>query len=240
MDETGRGSLGIAAVCALAIGFACRAFDVGGVGDTAAFGESGAGAARGVSRGAESGEGGIADAETGGGGGEGAVSGANVAGSADGGQGTGLEGAGGGADIEGGAGGIDDEGAAGATDGGGGAGDEGDGGNGGSGEEVGGEKGWDPSRLSGLVLWLSASRGVDVDDDGRVRAWSDLSGRQNDARQSEPVRRPRVRATIANGLPGVQFDGVESTLEIQDSRSLNWVLPLHLVEASEDDLAPAI
>lgn len=62
-----------------------------------------------------------------------------------------------------------------------------------------------------LALWLSADRGVDVDNQGGVVSWHDNMYGDNkvaeDASQANPSERPVLVANALNNMPAVRFDG---------------------------------
>jgi hypothetical protein len=61
--------------------------------------------------------------------------------------------------------------------------------------------------LDGLVLWLDAGSGVEVDGAGGILAWRDATGLANDLTQPVGALRPRLVPSVANGLPVVRLDG---------------------------------
>jgi hypothetical protein len=65
-----------------------------------------------------------------------------------------------------------------------------------------------------LVLWLKADADLEVDEQGRVRAWRDQSGRSHHTEQSDATRRPQLVADVINGRPAVRFDGKRSFLHV--------------------------
>ncbi len=71
----------------------------------------------------------------------------------------------------------------------------------------------------GLVLWLRAEVGVQVEG-GQVVRWEDQSGRENDA-TAETEGRPILVEGAINGQPAVQFDGVGSHLVIAPTADLD-------------------
>jgi hypothetical protein len=89
----------------------------------------------------------------------------------------------------------------------------------------GGDCGWTPALLTGLVLWLDAGFGTTVDAGGMVSRWRDRSGLDNDAVSDAPSG-PVVVPNGASGLPLLLFhssggpQGVH--LRIRDAPSLRW------------------
>ena len=67
-----------------------------------------------------------------------------------------------------------------------------------------------PADVDGLRLWLDAGAGVDVDDNGRVKAWRDQSGLNNHLANGGASWRPTYIENAVNGLPALHFDGDEN------------------------------
>jgi hypothetical protein len=95
---------------------------------------------------------------------------------------------------------------------------------------VGGDAGFDPGSVSGLVLWLEASKGV-TQTAGAVSGWADQTGNHNDASQSTATAQPTFQAAGIHGLPALHFDtdavgmgntGTGDLLTIGDATSLQW------------------
>lgn len=63
-----------------------------------------------------------------------------------------------------------------------------------------------------LQLWLSAHTGIELDANGAVERWNDLSGLNHDAIQSTAAARPAWLASNAQHAPAVVFDGVDDFL----------------------------
>lgn len=66
----------------------------------------------------------------------------------------------------------------------------------------------------GLVLWFAADHGV-TETAGAVSKWLDQSGNHQDASQVAATARPR-RVTAENGLPMLEFDGVDDSLALAE------------------------
>ena len=58
----------------------------------------------------------------------------------------------------------------------------------------------------GLVTWLRADAGITLDGNNGVGTWHDLSGNNNDLRQTNPTNRPTVVSNVINGKPVVRFN----------------------------------
>src|SRR5437016_10593863 len=59
-----------------------------------------------------------------------------------------------------------------------------------------------------LQLWLRADEGVTADANGAVTAWTDGSGKGNNATQSDAAAAPRLVPDAINSKPAVRIDGV--------------------------------
>ena len=68
-----------------------------------------------------------------------------------------------------------------------------------------------PIPTFGLSLWLKGDAGV-TQAAGFVSNWADQSGNGNDASQATGGLQPTFNPTSINGLPGLTFDGVASTM----------------------------
>lgn len=71
-----------------------------------------------------------------------------------------------------------------------------------------------PRKLAGLRLWLAADRITGLANGDPVSSWTDLSGQGNHATQSTTAAKPLWKTGIANGRPGVLFDGVDDFLSL--------------------------
>src|SRR5439155_12098304 len=72
----------------------------------------------------------------------------------------------------------------------------------------------------GLQLWLRADEGVTADANGAVTAWTDGSGKGNNATQSDATAAPRLVPDAINSKPAVRFDGVNDFLDVASSPSI--------------------
>lgn len=83
--------------------------------------------------------------------------------------------------------------------------------------------GFDPRAIGSLNLWLDASDlstlfdattgGAIVNDGSPVARWEDKSGNARHATESTANNRPLRRATSQNGRGGLEFDGVNDSLQ---------------------------
>ena len=71
-----------------------------------------------------------------------------------------------------------------------------------------------PETVEGLMLWIEADAIGGVDDGDPVGTWVDKSGNGRHATQSASVTRPTFRAGVANGMPGVEFDGIDAFMSV--------------------------
>lgn len=72
-----------------------------------------------------------------------------------------------------------------------------------------------PDEVPGLQLWLRSDTGVTYDGQG-VSLWSDQSGNDNHARQSDAARRPAFVGHTLGITPALRFDGVDDYLAIEN------------------------
>lgn len=71
-------------------------------------------------------------------------------------------------------------------------------------------EGVSPDKIPNLELWLKADEGITFNGSD-VSAWADQSGNGRNATQATASRQPLYVASVINGLPAVQFDGVDTT-----------------------------
>jgi len=71
-----------------------------------------------------------------------------------------------------------------------------------------GRGGFDPRTVSGLILWLDASRGITLNGSD-VSAWADQSGEGNDLTQATPSNQPLFVSSLAalNNMPAIKGAG---------------------------------
>lgn len=79
--------------------------------------------------------------------------------------------------------------------------------------------GFSPASIPGLALWLDASQLTGLSDGDPVQTWPDLSGNGRDATQATLAMRPTYKVGIANGLPGLWWDGSDDLLLTPDISS---------------------
>lgn len=65
--------------------------------------------------------------------------------------------------------------------------------------------GFSPASLTGLQLWLDASRIVGLSNDDKVSQWDDFSGNSRHAVQANSTYQPIYKTYVQNGLPAVRF-----------------------------------
>lgn len=80
---------------------------------------------------------------------------------------------------------------------------------------------FDPTLLSGLVVWWDADNGVSSDGEG-VTSWLDQSANSNDAANVVNTTKPVFNPTGINGNPSLTFDGANTRLDAPSSTSLNF------------------
>ena len=79
---------------------------------------------------------------------------------------------------------------------------------------------FDPSQLTGLVLWLDAAKVV-KDGSGKLVVWPDSSDAGNNG-SSFDGGQPMIFPTGLNGLPVVKFDGNVQSVGLADTASLQF------------------
>jgi hypothetical protein len=70
-----------------------------------------------------------------------------------------------------------------------------------------------PIPMDAMLLWLSADSGVELQN-GRVASWRDRSGSGNDAASTTLDEQPAFAAGALNGLPAIDFDGVDDHFDL--------------------------
>ena len=83
-----------------------------------------------------------------------------------------------------------------------------------------------PIPTDGLVVWLTADRGL-VASNGLAQQWLDQSSQGMDAIQTATNLQPKFEAAGLNGKPTVEFDGVDDLMKFQSgfadfSNGLSW------------------
>jgi hypothetical protein len=73
-----------------------------------------------------------------------------------------------------------------------------------------GGAGFVPTSISGCRLWLQADALAGLSDGDLVSAWSDESGGDHHAAQTQATKQPIFQANIINGRSVVRFDGADS------------------------------
>lgn len=64
---------------------------------------------------------------------------------------------------------------------------------------------FEPSQLTGLVIWLSSTSITGVDSGSSLSTWIDSSGQGNHVTQTSAVSQPTFQTNAQNGLPAVRF-----------------------------------
>jgi hypothetical protein len=81
--------------------------------------------------------------------------------------------------------------------------------------------GFNPISISGLQLWLDATKGLfdatsggnPVTADGSsVARWEDQSGNSRNALQATSINRPILKTSVRNGKNGIRFDGINDCM----------------------------
>lgn len=101
-----------------------------------------------------------------------------------------------------------------------------------------------PASLPNLAWWLRADLGLYQDTAGStpvtanadpVGRWEDQSGSGRHVTQSTSGARPSYRTGVANGQPGLLFDGSNDTLILAGDDYAPTALTLYIVEVSTGD-----
>ena len=96
---------------------------------------------------------------------------------------------------------------------------------------------FDPTTVSGLVVWLDASQLTGLSDTDPVASWPNLITTDSEAfAQASGGNQPLYRTGIQNGLPGVRFDGTNDHLDGTVSRTLKPVTIVAAVRGIDYDL----
>jgi hypothetical protein len=75
---------------------------------------------------------------------------------------------------------------------------------------------------NGLQLWLTADNGVVIGGGSQISQWTDNSGAENNATQTNSSYQPTLVNNAINGLPAVQFNGSSQYMQISNSISANF------------------
>ncbi|PCJ57841.1 MAG: hypothetical protein COA65_08835 [Rhodospirillaceae bacterium] len=77
-----------------------------------------------------------------------------------------------------------------------------------------------PFQIDNLALALIGDRSPFTLNAGKVSQWNDISGNANHAAQATATKQPAYAASGVNGLPSVDFDGVNDALSVPASASI--------------------
>lgn len=77
-------------------------------------------------------------------------------------------------------------------------------------------------------LWLDASQQV-ANDGANITSWSDASGNGNNAAQTIGYKKPKYRTNGINGMPAVDFDGIDDYLYTGSNSNFNSNQSTHFV-----------
>lgn len=89
-----------------------------------------------------------------------------------------------------------------------------------SGRHFGGQDGFTPADLSGLVLWLDSDAITGKTDGNTITSWTDQSSSGNDAAEATNPPTYDDGSTFAEGIAGVKFDTTTERLDIPADASL--------------------
>ena len=74
-----------------------------------------------------------------------------------------------------------------------------------------------PADFPGLLLWLRADKGVQVDAQGLVTRWEDQSGNGYHFAAADPAAYPSLAPEAVNRQPAIRFDGVRNALTLVEA-----------------------
>ncbi len=93
-----------------------------------------------------------------------------------------------------------------------------------------GAAGFDPTSVSGCQLWLQAEAITGPSDGDPVLTWSDESGSDHHAAQTQASRQPTFQTGVMSGRPVVRFDGSDcmslSLSEVSTEHTFFFVIDL--------------
>lgn len=93
---------------------------------------------------------------------------------------------------------------------------------------------FNPNDFGDCQLWLKADAGVTKNGSDLVELWEDQSGSGNHVEQTTEANRPTWIDDLANGLPGIDFDGVDNFLERANALELEQPTVLIVFESNLD------
>jgi hypothetical protein len=92
------------------------------------------------------------------------------------------------------------------------------------------DAGFDPTWLSGLVLWLDPATGVTYDGSSYVSAWNDRSPSQLTAYAPSQAAKPTYIPASGNLTAAIRFNGTSNFLSIDDDPALRFGVGDFLIE----------
>jgi len=84
---------------------------------------------------------------------------------------------------------------------------------------------FDFNSISGLVLWLDASKGITKDESDLVELWEDQSPDGNNYVQATEAAKPLFVDSVVNGLPILRFDGTNDFIGMSAQYSGGAISP---------------
>lgn len=89
-----------------------------------------------------------------------------------------------------------------------------------------------------LQLWLSVDKGV-TQSGGSVSNWDDQSGNNSYAEQPDDALKPKLKTNAVNGLPAIEFDGVDDYMTFFLPDTINGLteMSIFIVTANTQDSA---
>jgi hypothetical protein len=77
-----------------------------------------------------------------------------------------------------------------------------------------------PKDITGLGLWLAADKETTLADNDPVSSWTDFSGNNFHAVQTNATYKPLFKTNIINGLPAIQFDNSDDFMTVNAGLSI--------------------
>lgn len=96
---------------------------------------------------------------------------------------------------------------------------------------------FNPMNISGLALWLDASRIPPQADNSDLAAWSDLSGNGRHCSQATAADKPHYKVAYRNGLAAVEFDGADHWMDLDLSSAISLAAHSFFIACETRDTA---
>lgn len=93
---------------------------------------------------------------------------------------------------------------------------------------------FDPSTISGLMVWYKADEGVTKDGSDLVSQWNDQSGQGNNVTQATATNKPLFVNNNRNSLPTINFDGIDNFMKLTNFSGGGLVHPYYIFIACQE------